>query len=51
MANKHAQILGRRGGKSTSERKQAASRANGTKGGRPAKNEQKPIDTGIPKQS
>ena len=35
--NKHAQQLGRLGGKKTSEAKAAAAKANGAKGGRPRK--------------
>lgn len=35
--NKHAQQLGRLGGKETSEAKAAAAKANGAKGGRPRK--------------
>lgn len=35
--NKHAQALGRIGGKKKSARKAKASRLNGKKGGRPAK--------------
>ncbi len=38
MKNKHAQILGRIGGKVKSEKKANAARLNGIKGGRPKKN-------------
>lgn len=33
--NKHAVVLGRKGGKATSDRKAQAARDNGKKGGRP----------------
>lgn len=39
--NPHAVALGKRGGKAKSERKAAASRENGKKGGRPRKSPKK----------